>query len=400
MRSGNILPWIKESHDKYGHAVRLAPNDVSFISGETAWPEIYGFRVGKYKNTGAYVKDRAWFPKPINGVYTILAANEADHTRLRRNLSHAFSDKALRDQEPIIQQYSDLLVQRMHEHAADAKPIDMSKWYNFLTFDVIVDLTFGEPLYCLRDGKDHLWIQLVIATVKAIGLLATRAKYPIFDNYDKLKNLFSDTQAISRMRLEFFALARDKVQKRLDTKAERPDFFNFIIKNQGSEAKKLTRDEMDSNSIVLLGAGSETTATTLSGTTYFLCKPENKDKYAKLVHEIRSRFSSASDITIEEVNKLEYMIACFQEGLRHYPPVATGFPRVVPKGGDHISGLFVPEGTSVYVSQHAMNTSARNWKDPEAFVPERWLGDEKYRDDNRATFNPFSFGPRNCLGKK
>lgn len=60
MRNGNIVPWIKDQHDKYGDAVRLAPNEVSFISGETAWPDIYGFRTGKYKNTGAYLKDRSW----------------------------------------------------------------------------------------------------------------------------------------------------------------------------------------------------------------------------------------------------------------------------------------------------------------------------------------------------
>lgn len=60
MRNGGIVKWIKELHDKYGDAVRVAPNEVSFISGETAWPDIYGFRTGKYKKTGHYLKDRKW----------------------------------------------------------------------------------------------------------------------------------------------------------------------------------------------------------------------------------------------------------------------------------------------------------------------------------------------------
>lgn len=55
--------------------------------------------------------------------------------------------------------------------------------------------------------------------------------------------------------------------------------------------------------------------------------------------------------------------------------------------------------TSVYVSQHATNHSTRNYTSPELYVPERWLGDVRYKDDNRASLNPFSFGPRNCLGK-
>ena len=55
--------------------------------------------------------------------------------------------------------------------------------------------------------------------------------------------------------------------------------------------------------------------------------------------------------------------------------------------------------TAVYVSQHATNHSTRNYTSPELYVPERWLGDVRYKDDNRASLNPFSFGPRNCLGK-
>jgi hypothetical protein len=66
-----MVAWIKELHDTYGDAVRVAPGEVSFTSGETAWPEIYGFRTGKYKDTGAYLKDPAWFPKPINGVSSL-----------------------------------------------------------------------------------------------------------------------------------------------------------------------------------------------------------------------------------------------------------------------------------------------------------------------------------------
>ena len=61
--------------------------------------------------------------------------------------------------------------------------------------------------------------------------------------------------------------------------------------------------------------------------------------------------------------------------------------------------LTLPQ-TAVYVSQHATYHSERNFKDADSFVPERWLGDERYKDDNRIAVNPFSFGPRNCLGKK
>jgi cytochrome P450 len=398
VRAGSIATWVKDLHNKYGDAVRLAPNEVSFTSGETAWQDIYGFRSGKYKNTGAYLKDRTWYSKPVNGVYSMLASTEADHSRVRRNLSHAFSDKALREQEQLMQQYVDLLVYRLGEHAKPHQEVDIMSWYNYATFDIICDLTFGEPLYCLRDNVEHNWIRLVLANIKSSSLLAVKKKYPLFDYYDKTVNYFTDIAATIQARAEFLRVTHDKVSQRLEKDTSRPDFFSFVMKNQDSEGKAVTRDEMDSNAVLFLVAGSETTATMLSGTTYLLLS--NPDKYAKLVHEIRSRFSSADQITIDEVNKLEYMIACLQEGLRRYPPVPTGFPRVVPEGGDHISGHYVPGGTAVYVSQHATYHSSRNFKNPDKYVPERWLGAEEYKDDVRESFNPFSFGPRNCLGKK
>lgn len=139
-------------------------------------------------------------------------------------------------------------------------------------------------------------------------------------------------------------MTSSKVTKRLEEGESRPDFFTHILRNQAVGDKALSRDEMVSNSVLFLVAGSETTATTLSGTTYLLLK--HPEVYAKLVEEVRGAFKTEAEITIEEVNKLTYMIACLQEGLRYYPPVPTGFPRLVPAGGDTISGLYIPEGVS------------------------------------------------------
>jgi cytochrome P450 len=328
----------------------------------------------------------------------MLASNETDHSRVRRNLSHAFSDKALREQDQLVMQYVDLLVYRLGERAEAGKPVDIMSWYNYATFDIICDLTFGEPLYCLRDSVEHNWIRIVLGAVRASSVLSIRQKYPLFDYYDKTVNYFADNTKIMRARLDFFRKSHEKVTARLEKGTSRPDFFSSIIRNVENEGKSLSRDEMDSNAMLFLIAGSETTATMLSGTTYLLLS--NPDKYAKLVQEIRSKFTFADQITTEEVNKLEYMIACLQEGLRRYPPVPTGFPRIVPQGGGQISGHFIPGGTAVYVSQHATYHSSRNFKNPEKYAPERWLGDEEYKDDVRESFNPFSFGPRNCLGKK
>jgi len=47
--AGTTTQNVVDLHRKYGEVVRLSPTQVSFIAGETAWQEIYGFRTGKMK---------------------------------------------------------------------------------------------------------------------------------------------------------------------------------------------------------------------------------------------------------------------------------------------------------------------------------------------------------------
>lgn len=64
-----------------------------------------------------------------------------------------------------------------------------------------------------------------------------------------------------------------------------------------------------------------------------------------------------------------------------------------------VCGQWLPSGTRAAVHTYAASHLTANFKDPELFVPERWLGDEAYRNDSRDACQAFSFGPRNCLGQ-
>lgn len=108
--------------------------------------------------------------------------------------------------------------------------------------------------------------------------------------------------------------------------------------------QKMSFEQLSANAEILVLAGSETTATLLSGCTYLLLT--NPDKMEKLKHEVRSTFASDSEITASSVNKLSYMLGVLNEALRLYPPVTSTLVRVVPPGGDVIADYWVPEGVS------------------------------------------------------
>ena len=72
-----------------------------------------------------------------------IAANDDDHARIRKLLSHAFSETALREQEPILSSYFDLFISRLSDQMGKAlgSKVDIALWYNLTTFDIIGSVT-------------------------------------------------------------------------------------------------------------------------------------------------------------------------------------------------------------------------------------------------------------------
>jgi len=159
----------------------------------------------------------------------------------------------------------------------------------------------------------------------------------------------------------------------------------------------MTVDEMTSNASNLIFAGSETTATLLSGVIYNLCR--NPDAMAEITKEIRGAYASDAEIDLFSTSQLKYTLAVLEEGLRIYTPVPTQASRVVPAGGDTVLGQYLPEGTVIHMSQYIAHHLSTNFTKPEEFHPERFLGAEEFKNDNFDIMQPFSVGPRNCIGK-
>jgi cytochrome P450 len=195
------------------------------------------------------------------------------------------------------------------------------------------------------------------------------------------------------LRRSHLVRSREKVLRRLNDEnknTEHRDFIWYILQQQ--KRHSLQTDEIIVNGALFIVAGSETTANLLSG--LFARLIWNPDKYEKLVKELRSSFKNEDEIKSEAIAKLPYFGACIEEGLRIHPPVPAGLLRTVPKGGSYIDGNWVVEGTSVAVTSWAAAHNPANFKNPDSFIPERWLDDEGYATDNKKGMQPFSLGPR------
>ena len=295
----------------------------------------------------------SYMPQP-NGVFSMLAANDANHARYRRVFSHAFGDKALREQQSLFMQYLDLLVRKLKEKI-EAKPeeeINMVSMLNFTTFDIMADLTFGAPLGMLASTEYHPWVATIFTVLRVAAKLRALSYLPLFTTMMK----YLQPKSLAEKRRAHFDFSSAQVNERLSRELDRPDIWNLVL-NKKEEEGGLSLDEMHSNAALFMAAGTETTATGLSGTLYHLMK--NPDKMAMLIEEIRTEFPNEADISMEKLPQLKYLHACLEEGLRIYPPVPVGLPRVTPKEGATVLGEYVPPNVRVTISHSDSSTLCR-----------------------------------------
>ncbi|KAK8113383.1 hypothetical protein PG984_013909 [Apiospora sp. TS-2023a] len=379
---GRQVRHMTKLHRTYGPVVRFGPNDISY-SDARAWRDIFQVRKGKRENT----KVVRFFWPTAKGVNSIVVEPDKDrHAALRQVFAPAFSEQALRRQVPILRRYADLMVARARQ-AAGTATVNMAELFNFTTFDIMAELAFGESLGLLEKDGHSEWLATVFNTLRILPYLQFIEYYPLTRMLFRLL----EPKSVAKMRLEHFNHTVSRVNKRLEKGSDKPDLWSLV---EASDA--LSLDDMHVNAELFMTAGSETTASILTGLTYYLIA--NPDKMKILTDEIRQAFLSSDAISVEELANLKYLNACIREGLRVYPPLPSAVPRVTPPGGNEILGRWIPAGIQVSVHGTATYRSPDNFKDPDLFAPERWLGDPNYEDDKRNAHQPFSFGPRNCIG--
>jgi cytochrome P450 len=189
------------------------------------------------------------------------------------------------------------------------------------------------------------------------------------------------------------------------------------IQSDGPASKLFHRsDDKDlekalGNMILFAFAGHDTTGHTLSWLLYELCKhPENKQR---LIEEVDEYWRNNDGVeNYETFDQLPFMTQCITETLRMWPALANGTYRELERD-DKITGLngekvLVKKGTYCQIINWTRHRNSELWGDDvNEFNPDReFKGSEiwdykgfGHYNVSSERFSPFTYGPRNCLGK-
>jgi cytochrome P450 len=196
-----------------------------------------------------------------------------------------------------------------------------------------------------------------------------------------------------RARLRIVRAFRSATETRRASDHEHADLLGQLVATATAKGRRLSDEDVVEEALVLSVTGYETMAVALAWTWYLVAR--HPDVEARLHREVDGLHDERP--RAEDLAALGYVEATVNEALRLYPPTWI-FVRVA-LGPDRLpSGVEIPAGAKLYLSQYVVHRSARYFPDPGRFDPSRFDPAGRASRPEFAYF-PFGGGVRLCIGK-
>jgi cytochrome P450 len=167
------------------------------------------------------------------------------------------------------------------------------------------------------------------------------------------------------------------------------DMLSMLLEARDESGAQLTEDELVGHAGVIFAAGHETSSNALSWTLFALA--QHPRVMADLCDELDAALHGQAP-TFDDLPNLPLLDRVIKESLRIFPPAPLNH-RVTARDAE-LGGFQLPAGTEILSSIYHTHRMADLYPEPLSFRPERWVG----LDPGPYAFNPFSAGPRMCIG--
>jgi len=283
------------------------------------------------------------------------------------------------------------------ERGPDGQEVDMVSAMTDLTLEVVGNALFSQSFkgYLGDDAADAMTEGLRLGTLfLRLFILVqppkwvTDAAWKIMHSERRLPPPVGDFQ---RIQARFNKFCRSVVDTRIKNPTQDDDVLNLMLRAK-DEQGKMTAERVYAEGITLMLAGHETTANGLSWFWYLMAThPEARDR---MLEEIDTVLQGRTP-TVDDIPKLKWTMACFDEALRLRPP-AYGITRQAVHD-DVIGGHPIEAGTTVWILVCNIHMDPRFWPEPEKFDPSRFMPGAPKRPI--LAFIPFGGGKRICIAR-
>ncbi|RYO91774.1 hypothetical protein DL762_001993 [Monosporascus cannonballus] len=297
----------------------------------------------------------------------------------------------------------DIFLRRILRSAQAGEPVNMTRFVKHLSIDVVALLGFGYHLKTQTNERDR-WL--------AEGVVKGNFRINSYMNFPGLRHARIDLVMgllAGKARLQYGELIGRMVGSRLSQARDaQADLFASMTDEENLDGEKpLPQSEIFQEAVFFIPAGADTSSAAICATLFYLTR--HRAVYNRLVDEIRSTFTSGTDISGgPKLTGCQYLRCCIDEALRMSPPVGGTLWREQQasskKAGEPLTvdGHVIPPGTQVGVSIYALHHNERYFPAPFEYAPERWSASETSEDQRKLmhdAFAAFSLGPRSCPGK-
>jgi cytochrome P450 len=309
--------------------------------------------------------------KPITRTMTgLFHVNSAEHKKHRRLLMPAFAKTRIEAYRDDMVAITEAILAEWREGETRDVHADMTE----LTLRVATKTLFGEAEGA-RGTKLARMMQSWLMTMISPGMLLPFDAPPL--PYWKFLNLTRQIDA------ETVAILRDRQRRGAGA-----DMLSMLLGARDEDGSALDEDELVGHAGVIFAAGHETSTNALAWTLLLLSQHPNVVR--DLGDELATLRGAAP--TVDDLARLPLLDGVVKESMRLLPPVPI-HPRVVALDSE-IGGHHFPAGSEVFLSIFHMHHDRDVFPDPESFTPRRW----ETAKPTVYEYNPFSAGPRMCIG--
>lgn len=261
------------------------------------------------------------------------------------------------------------------------KQIDVFPVFNDLAFQTVVKSIFNIDI-----AEDDI-ASLQHTTEATQQMLVQELRQPFFVWWF---NLSGKTKKHLDLTQNSRTILKRLVEERKQSNSKHDDLLDMLLNARYEDGSEMSESQLVDEILILFAAGHETTSNALTFTCELLARhPASQQKILAEVKQIKSE----SDDLMHWIKNATYTKVVIEESMRLFPPAY--FIDRVNSEEDTFNGLTLPKGSNLLFSVYEIHRHPDFWKNPEDFIPERFLEENMKFSKN---YFPFGAGPRMCIG--